>query len=167
MKDGMLLVEHTPQLSILNKEQSRRHPRMNRLETIQLEPFVEVTGDTYRFGYRTVGIGNCVSAIDVPMLVVEQAVLTRASSSVRVGPDGTVISHMLTSHVMGSPDLPTDVASIEVLVKRAVNAENLRMEEATAADLSTLLQRLEDSVRLVKVAISQMASETKAALRSR
>jgi hypothetical protein len=86
---------------------------------------------------------------------------------VRVGPDGTVISHMLTSHVMGSPDLPTDVASIEVLVKRAVNAENLRMEEATAADLSTLLQRLEDSVRLVKVAISQMASETKAALRSR
>ncbi|KRR10942.1 hypothetical protein CP49_25705 [Bradyrhizobium valentinum] len=65
-----------------------------------------------------------------------------------------------------TPDLLTAATSIDALVQRAVNAENLRMEEATAADLSTFLQRLEDSVRLVKYATSQTGSETKTALKT-
>lgn len=101
------------------------------------------------------------------MAIVEEAVLTRASIAAKVGPDGTVISHMRMPHVTGSTvDLPTDVGSIEALVQKAVDAENLRMEEATSADLRTLLQRLEDSVKLVKGAISQMAS-TNTSLQSR
>jgi hypothetical protein len=127
---------------------------------VQLEPFAEIAGDAYRFGYRAIGTDDCLSAIDVPTSIVEQAVLTRASLAARVGPDGTVISLMLMSHFRGSvPDVSTDVASIEVLVQRAVNVENLRREEATVADLNTLLRRLEDSVRLVKSAISQMKSD--------
>ena len=133
---------------------------MNYRQMVQLEPFAEITGDTYRFGYRAIGTDDCLSAMDVPTSIVEQAVLTRASLAARVGPDGTVISHMLMSHVRGSiPDIRTDIASIEVLVQRAVNAENLRREEATIADLRTLLRRLEDSVSLVKGAISQMTSD--------
>jgi hypothetical protein len=133
---------------------------MNYRQLVQLEPFAEITDDAYRFGYRGIGTDDCLSAIDMPTFIVEQAVLTRASLAVKVGPDGTVISHMLMSHFSGSiPDIPTDVASIEALVQRAVNAENLRMEEATVADLSTLLRRLEDSVRLVKGAISQMTRD--------
>jgi hypothetical protein len=133
---------------------------MNHRQMVQLEPFAEIAGNAYRFGYRAIETDDCLSAIDVPTSIVEQAVLTRASLAARVGPDGTVISHMLMSHVRGSvPDIPTDVASIEALVKRAVNVENLRREEATVADLSTLLRRLEDSVTLVKRAISQMTSD--------
>lgn len=133
---------------------------MNHRQMAQLEPFAEIVGDDYRFGYRAIGTDDCLSAINVPTSIVEQAVLTKASLAARVGPDGTVTSDMLMSHVRSSaPDVPTDVTSIEVLVQRAVNVENLRREEATVADLSTLLRRLEDSVRLVKGAISQMTSD--------
>lgn len=134
---------------------------MNYRQTVQLEPFAEVTGDTaYRFGYRAIGTDDCLSAIEVPTSIVEQAVLTRASLATRVAADGTVISHMLMSHVRESIlNIPTDVASIEALVQRAVNVENLRMEEATVADLTTLLRRLEDFVRLVTDTISKMTSD--------
>jgi hypothetical protein len=133
---------------------------MNHRQRVQLEPFAEIAGDAYRFGYRAIETNDCLSAIDVPTSIVERAVLKRATLAARVGPDGTVISYMLMSHVRGSiPDIPTDIVSIEALVQRALNAENLRMEEATVADLSTLLRRLEDSVRLVKGAISQMTSD--------
>ena len=126
----------------------------------QLEPFAEITGDAYRFGYRAIGTDDCLSTIDVPMSIVERAVLKRASLAASVGPDGTVISHMLMSHINDSiPDISTNPTSIDALVQRAVNVENLRLEEATVGDLGTLLRRLEDSVRLVKGAISQMTNE--------
>jgi hypothetical protein len=132
---------------------------MNGFETVQLEPFAEVAGDTYRFGYRTVGVSEYVSVVEVPIQIVEHTVLTRASLTVRIGPDGTVISHMLSSHAAETLEPPTDVEALDVLVRRAVNAENLRMEEATVSDLNTLLQRLECSISLVKDAISQISSE--------
>jgi hypothetical protein len=134
--------------------------RMNGLEIVQLEPFAEVAGDTYRFGYRTVGVSDYVSAVEVPIQIVEQTVLMRASLAVRIGPDGTVISHMLASNAADTvPDPPTDVEALDVLVRRALSTENLRMEEATVSDLNTLLQRLECSISLVKEAISQISSE--------
>jgi hypothetical protein len=133
---------------------------MSSLEIVQLEPFAEVAGNTYRFGYRTVGVSDYVSAVELPTQIVEQTVLKRASVTVRIGPDGTVISHMLPSNAADTiPDPPTDVVALDVLVRRALNTENLRMEEATVSDLNTLLQRLEGSVSLVKEAISQISSE--------
>jgi hypothetical protein len=85
---------------------------MNHRQMVQLEPFAEITGDAYRFGYRAIGADDCLSAIDVPTSVVEQAVLTGASLAARVGPDGTVISHISMSRVRRSiPDIPTDVKS--------------------------------------------------------
>jgi hypothetical protein len=129
-------------------------------ETVQLEPFAEVTGGAYRFGYRSAGVTDYVSAVEVPIQVVEQTVLTRASLAVRVVPDGTVVSHMLWSHAGDTtPDPPTDVEALDVLVRRAVNIENLRMEEATVSDLNMLLQRLECSISLVKAAIGQISSK--------
>ncbi|MCR8531234.1 hypothetical protein, partial [Escherichia coli] len=71
---------------------------MNGPGTVQLEPFAEVAGDTYRFGYRAIGVSDYVSAIEVPIQIVEQTVLTRASLAVGIGPDGTVISHFLWPH---------------------------------------------------------------------
>jgi hypothetical protein len=132
---------------------------MNVLETLQLEPFAEVARDTYRFGYRTAGVSDCVSAVEVPIQIVEQAVLTRALLTVRIGPNGTVVS--LVSHAAANTDLDpsTSVEALDVLVQRAVNIENLRMEEATISDLNTFLLRLECSVSLVKDAISQISSE--------
>jgi hypothetical protein len=160
MKDGMLPVEHIHQLSILNKGYRRGNLIMNHRQMVRLEPFAEITGGAYRFGYRAIETDDCLSAVDIPTSIVEQAVLTRASLTTQIGPDGTVISHMLISHVGdGIPDIPTDVASIEVLIRRALNAENLRREEATVEDLRTLLQRLENCARLVRGAISQMTSD--------
>jgi len=154
----MLLVEHTPQLSILNKENAEAISRMNSLETVQLEPFAEVAGDTYRFGYRIVGVSDYVSAIEVPIQIVEQAVLPRASLTVRIGLDGTIFP--LLSHAADTTlNLPTDVEALDVLVQRTLNTENLRMEEATISELNALLQRLERSINLVKDAISQISSE--------
>ena len=156
----MLLVEHTPQLSILNKEVTEAVSRMNGPETVQLEPFAEVAGDAYRFGYRTIGVSDYVSAVEVPIQIVEQTVLTRASLTVGIGPEGTVVSHLLWSHAANTiPYPPTDLEALDVLVRRAVNSENLRMEEATVSDLNTLLQRLKRSISLVKDAISQISSE--------
>jgi len=133
---------------------------MNGLEIVQLEPFAEVAGETYRFGYRTVGVSDYVSAVEVPIQIVEQTVLMRASLTVRIGPDGTVISHMLASNAADTiPDPPIDVEALDVLIRRALSTENLRMEEATVSDLNTLLQRLECSISLVKEAISQISSE--------
>jgi hypothetical protein len=158
MKDGMLLVEHTPQLSILNKENSEAVSRMNDLEAVHLEPFAEAAGNTYRFGYRTAGISDYVSAVEVPIQIVEQAVLPRTSLTVRIGLDGTVFPLLL--HVADTTlDIPTDVEALDVLIKRAVNTENLRMEEATVSDLNALLQRLECSIGLVKDAINQISIE--------
>ena len=131
---------------------------MNGPGTVQLEPFAEVAGDTYRFGYRAIGVSDYVSAIEVPIQIVEQTVLTRASLAVGIGPDGTVISHFPWPHTADTiPDPATE--ALDVLVRRAVNSENLRMEEATVSDLNTLLQRLECSISLVKDAISQISSE--------
>jgi hypothetical protein len=131
---------------------------MSGLETVQLEPFAEVAPDTYRFGYRIVGARDYVSAVEVPTQIVEQAVLPRASLTVRIGPDGTVFP-LLSHAVETARDLPTDVQALDVLVQRAVNTENLRMEEATISDLNALLQRLECSISLVKDAIRQISSE--------
>ncbi|MCA6121219.1 hypothetical protein J6500_04765 [Bradyrhizobium sp. WSM 1704] len=164
MKDGMLLVEDTHQLSILNKEIAEEIAEaiihMNDRETIQLFPFVEVAEDAYRFGYRAIGASEYVSTVEMPVQLVEQTVLTRASSTVGISPDGTVIARLLWSHASGSiPDQSTDLEALDALVRRAVTIENLRMEEATLSDLSTLLQRLECCISLVKEAISQMSSE--------
>jgi hypothetical protein len=138
---------------------------MNRRESVQLEPFAEARGDTYRFGYRIVGTSDYVSVVEVPIPIVEQTVLTRATLTARLGPDGTVISSVIMSGGNASY-APTGVTSIDALVQKAVSSENLRMEEATAADLITFLQRLEDSVRLVRRATSQPLSEPKAALKT-
>lgn len=133
---------------------------MNGREKVQLEPFAEIAGNAYRFGYRTVGVNDCVSAVEVPFQIVEQAVLRRTSLAVTIGPDGTVISHMLCSSAAGTiSDPPIGVEALDVLVQSALNTENLRMEEATVSDLNTLLKRLEHSVSLVKTAINQIPSE--------
>lgn len=129
------------------------------MDHLQLEPFAEIAGDAYRFGYRAIGTDNCLSTIAVPTSIVESAVLARVTLAARIEPDGTVISEILMSHINESvPEISTSAASIEALVQRAVNAENLHIEEATVADLCTLLQRLEDSVTLVRRAISHMTS---------
>ncbi len=133
---------------------------MNGPETVQLLPFAEVAGDTYRFGYRAIGVSDYVSAVEMPVPLVEQTVLARASSTVAISPDGTVIAHLLWSPTSGTiPDPSTYLEALDVLVRRAVTSENLRMEEATVSDLNTLLQRLERSLNLVKDAIGQMSNE--------
>jgi hypothetical protein len=130
------------------------------MDHFQLEPFAETRGNAYRFGYRAIGTDDCLSIIDVPASIVENVVLARVTLAARIGPDGTVTSQFIRLHTNGSvPEISANAASITALVRKAVNAENLHIEEATVVDLGTLLQRLEDSVILVRGAISQMKAD--------
>jgi hypothetical protein len=136
---------------------------MNPRTPFLLEPFAEAADDAYRFGYRTVGTIDAVSMVEVPAPVVEQIVLIKASLTTRLAPNGTVISRASMSHAAGSViDSFSETMAIDDLVQRAIDKENLRMEEATVGDLRILLQNLERSVILVKDAIDLMTGVSKA-----
>jgi hypothetical protein len=138
---------------------------MNRPERFELEPFMESAeitrsptgGAAYRFGYRIVGSTTVVSAVELPAAIVEQTIMEGALLSARSSPDGTIVSQISISYLADGGGLSCRAGAIDDLVRNAVDPESLRMEEATAADLNTLLQRLERSVGLVKNALDQMA----------
>jgi hypothetical protein len=134
---------------------------------LALEPFVERIGRTldfdgavgYRIGYRVGPDGTAITSITVSAEIIKTLNLG-GSVSLAVTPDGrvaAVVSHPNSAESTLREDFP-----IDSLVQNALELENLRMEEATVSDLKTLLQRLEHSVGLVKVAIDQMAGASKA-----
>lgn len=109
---------------------------MDRREKTQLEPFAELAGGAYRFGYRIIGTIDNVSTIEVPAPIVEQQVMMSASIATRIDPDGTVISQISMSNFDGStPSTSSKAAPIDDLLQRAVSAENLRLEETKIVDL--------------------------------
>jgi hypothetical protein len=132
---------------------------MDSREQTQLEPFAELAGSAYRFGYRVVGTIDNVSTIEVPAPIVEQQVMMSASLAARIDPDGTVISQISMSSFHDiTPSTSSKAVPIDDLLQKAVSAENLRLEETKIVDLRILLKRLERSVSLVKEAIDQMAA---------
>jgi hypothetical protein len=168
MKDGMLCVEHTHQLGILNKAFVGPPCDMTRPQSLNSEPFVELLGSThpsanaYRFGYRIVGTANVISAIDVPADMVERALISRKPLSARIAPNGDIIPEISNSNpIDNTADVTSETSQIDDLIRRTLNAENLRMEEASVADLKMLLDRLERSVSLVKEAIIQLEDALK------
>jgi hypothetical protein len=133
-----------------------------------LEPFVERIGasrspggtTSYRIGYRADSFSAAVTSITVPAGTLEKALNSEELLTLAITPTGevtAVISFVDSAELTLHASLP-----IDRLVRNALETENLRMEEATAADLNTLLQSLERSVGLVRDAIDQMATSLKA-----
>lgn len=79
-----------------------------------------------------------------------------------ITPDGHIVS---TVKCVEGSDLnerqPIIAEPIDAFIARSLDKENLRMEEATVADLEILLQRLHDSASLVIETIGQMENNSK------
>lgn len=127
----------------------------------EIEPFAErIVGaqaaNTYRFGYRIERTKDVVTAVILPAETVELALTARFSLSARMSPTGD-ISPALTdpANISIAPSAVWGVESLEQLVADAINAKNLRLEEAGATELRILLARLERSVMLVTMALAE------------
>ena len=135
-----------------------------------IEPFVERVcphqtrpfDNLYRFGYRVVGTDTIVAAIEIPARFLEEEVSSNLRLSCRLSPDGNVMpessfqnDRAFSTGTWAGP-LPLDQ-----LIRSTLASQNLHMEEATIADLTTLLQRLEDSANLVRDALAHSTEKAK------
>jgi hypothetical protein len=139
--------------------------------TSTMEAFLEVAGKgtgatdpiSYRVGYRCVETGETVCAIELPASIVDSTILARCGLVVMTTPDGYIVSTVRGVEGSDFNDRQPIVAEpIDAFIARSLNSDNLRLEEATVADLEILLQRLNHSTSLVsetigKMAINQMA----------
>jgi hypothetical protein len=130
-----------------------------------VEPFVEridpardlAARGVYRFGYRIEGTKHVLSTVDIPAEAVERFLAAGLCLSARMSPSGDISAALTSSiDIVINPGVVWAAQSIEVLVANAVDAENLRLEEAGPAELKTLLKRLESSIGLVIEALSQI-----------
>ena len=138
---------------------------MSGCEVPAVEPFAERIGpvrdsasaSAYRFGYRIKRTKDILSTVDIPAETVERVLTARLSLTARMSPTGDVSPALAGSDDIAiAPSVVWAVESIERLVADAVNAENLRLEEAGTAELRTLLARLEHSVMLVTAALAKI-----------
>ena len=126
-----------------------------------VEPFVErVFPDRqfFRIGYRTAQTDDVLSAIDVPVSILEEEIASGLELITTVSATGEV-----SSKIVGSLGLillgPRSNTSIEDLVSQAVCKESLRLEEVSVSELFDLLRKLETAIIEVKAAIAQVSSE--------
>lgn len=133
---------------------------------LSVEPFVErvspnqASADSpfFRVGYRTEGTDYVLSAIDLPVEILEEEIASGLQLVTGVSPSGEV-----TSQLVGSSGLtllgPRFVTSIHDLVAQAVTKDNLRLEEASANELRSLLETLESAINDVRTTLAQACSE--------
>ena len=134
--------------------------------TTTVEAFLEVAGKVigatgpicYRAGYRCVETGEIVCAIEIPASIAEPTIFAHSGLTIMTTPDGHIVS---TVRGVEGSDLserqPIVAEPIDEFIAKSLNSENLRMEEATVADLEILLQRLNHSASLVSEKIGQIA----------
>ncbi|MCP1843657.1 hypothetical protein ACVIHI_003424 [Bradyrhizobium sp. USDA 4524] len=135
-----------------------------------IEPFVErvclqktrASDDLYRFGYRVVGTDTVVAAIEIPARLLEEAISSNLTLSCRLTPDGNVIPESSLEHGRAFPTgIWADSMPLDQLIRATLTPQNLHLEEATIANLTTLLQRLEDSAKVVRDALARCAQGAK------
>jgi len=101
--------------------------------------------------------GDVVSSLIISAETIERALLFKRTITLALTPDGQT-----TAVIPDCAECIQAISPIDNLVGDVLDPTNLCMEEATAADLRTLLQRLERSVSLVREAIDRMTSAPKA-----
>lgn len=132
-----------------------------------VEPFVDrIAPDQlsscrqlFRVGYRTEGTNDVLSAIDLPVQVLEGEIASGLRQVTSVSPSGEV-----TSEIVGSSGLTLlgarSITPIDDLVSQAVCKDNLRLEEASTNELFNLLRRLESAIGHVRAALQDMRCGT-------
>ena len=121
-----------------------------------LEPFVEriQARDEYQIGYRRRD-GEIVSAIVVSVSLLAEALYSSCLIDLTLSADGFVSASL--SESTDSASNPRTIRAIDDLLRATLSKRNLHLEEASTSQLIALLGRLEDSVSMVRHAVSQMA----------
>jgi hypothetical protein len=129
-----------------------------------LEPFIECPGlhsarqpdGSYLFGYRAVETQNVIASVEIPIRLVEDVILRGSKLSVRLTSDGQVVSELsFRNHAASSIEKWSGPLPLDQLICVALAPNNLRMEESTTEELTTLVQRLEDSAKLARAALAR------------
>jgi hypothetical protein len=118
----------------------------------RLSPFVEGGRLTLNIGYRDAPTGQVVASIEIPLELIERAVLTRVSVEIALSADGEIVS--TANGVTFACSSARKTISVDKLVEMFLDRKNLHMEEATDRELGRLLNRLQNSVQAVQRAIS-------------
>jgi hypothetical protein len=105
---------------------------------------------SYRAGYRLRTAGSIICNVELPAAMVETAILTNSVLAMTVTADGHIRSSLI-----GDAGSTSKAEPIDRLIARSLSVENLRLEEISAADLTSLLERLERSVELVREVMKQ------------
>lgn len=119
---------------------------------LRLSPFVKCGREISNVGYVDVSTGRVVASLEVPLELIERAVLANASVEIALAGDGRIASSVAGGATVCSSAVKT--ISIDQLIQGFLTSSNLRMEETTQAELRTLLKRLQDSARAVQHAIA-------------
>ena len=132
-----------------------------------IEPFAErvclgntqTADDLYRFGYRDGETGTVVAAIEIPALLLEEAVSSNLTSSCRLTPDGNLIAVSSFEYGKASAGISISPMPLDQLIRATLTPQNLHMEEATIANLRTMLQKLQESTSVVREALARFVQD--------
>ncbi|APO50215.1 hypothetical protein ACVIW2_004508 [Bradyrhizobium huanghuaihaiense] len=133
-----------------------------------VEPFAErvclgnagTADDLYRFGYRISETGAIVAAIEIPAELLEEAISSNMALSCRLTPDGDLIPEFSFERGRTSSNGAL-ILPIDQLIRATLTPQNLHMDEATIVSLTTMLQRLEASVNVVRDALARCTDRAK------
>jgi hypothetical protein len=127
--------------------------------TSSLEPFVERIRafEECRIGFRRQD-GEIVSEITISASLLEEALYASTSIDLRLSADGLVSASL--SESASSQGARQSVRAIDDLLRATLTRRNLHLEEASASQLQELLNRLQNSVSMVRDAIDQMKGST-------
>jgi hypothetical protein len=117
-----------------------------------LEPFVERIQARDEYRRRD---GEIVSAIVVSVSLLAEALYSSCLIDLTLSADGFVSASL--SESTDSASYPRTIRAIDDLLRATLSKRNLHLEEASTSQLIALLGRLEDSVTMVRHAVSQMA----------
>ncbi|OKO72753.1 hypothetical protein AC628_25670 [Bradyrhizobium sp. NAS96.2] len=99
---------------------------------------------SYRAGYRARTTGSILCNVEFPAAIAEAAIVANLALAATITPDG-----YLRCTLSGVADLTSKAEPIDQLIAQSFSVENLRLEGISAADLGSLLERLERSVALL------------------
>ncbi|MGY3591474.1 hypothetical protein ACVIGB_008946 [Bradyrhizobium sp. USDA 4341] len=119
---------------------------------LRLRPFVKCGREISNVGYLDISTGRVVASLEVPLEVIERAVLANVSVDMVLASDGKIASSVAGEASACSSAVKT--VSIDHLIQEFLACDNLRLEEATQEELKMLLNRLQDSARAVQRAIA-------------
>ncbi|MCC8945310.1 hypothetical protein H8A97_09355 [Bradyrhizobium sp. Arg62] len=126
------------------------------LQTV--DPFVDLVnrpdGRFALVGYRAAGLDHILTSVELPILILEQAVTSSLEIFTKITPAGEIVSSVFGSSE-AELSYPRSIAKIDDLVSQAVSPSNLHLEEASSTELDELLKSLELAAQHVRAALMQ------------